>query len=53
MLCKDGKDIWMNVSGAPLLEEDGSYAGSFAFFTNITYRKQIEQLLQKSHEEEK
>ena len=50
MLSKDGKDVWMSVGGAPLLEEDGSYAGSFAFFTNITYRKQMEELLQKSHE---
>ena len=50
MLSKDRKDVWMNVSAAPLLTEDGSYGGSFAFFTDITDRKQMEQLLQKSPE---
>jgi diguanylate cyclase (GGDEF)-like protein/PAS domain S-box-containing protein len=48
-LCrKDGSRHWTLVSAKALMDEDGHYAGSFAMFTDINARKQLEAALQES-----
>lgn len=42
---KKKEKLWMLVSGSPLYDSDGKYAGSVGLHTNITNRKQIEQQL--------
>ena len=43
--CKNGSEVWCLVSATPLINEDGSFNGSFAMFTDITERKQAEEAL--------
>lgn len=38
----NGSYVWCQVSGTPLLNEDGQYLGSFGVFTDITERKRAE-----------
>ena len=47
---KQGSIVWMHVSPTALFNEDGSFAGSFALFLNITDKKQLELALQESEE---
>jgi PAS domain S-box-containing protein len=46
---KDGTILWTLGSSAPLFEK-GEFAGSFAMFSDITYRKQAEETLRESEE---
>jgi len=39
---KDGSDIWVLVSGSPLYDDAGQFAGTFAMLTDITERHQAE-----------
>ncbi len=41
--CSDGSERWMVVSAAPLTDQDGQFAGSFAMVTDITDRKRAEE----------
>ena len=45
---KDGSSIWAKVSGASLLNENGTYDGTLAAFTDITAQKAMEEELSKS-----
>src|SRR5208337_2232312 len=47
---KDGRTIWCLISGSPLLDNTGSFLGSFGMFTDITERKKAEKALQESEE---
>ncbi|MDN3578763.1 EAL domain-containing protein [Chitinimonas viridis] len=44
----DGSRFWADLSTAPLLNADGSYAGCFAFVSDISWRKAAEQALSES-----
>ncbi|MEH1942355.1 MAG: EAL domain-containing protein [Nostoc sp.] len=46
--CQDGSDFWAIVSCAPLLDDQGNYAGALGMVTNITDRKRVEAALQES-----
>jgi two-component system, cell cycle sensor histidine kinase and response regulator CckA len=45
---KDGKECWCLVSGAPILDSDGRFAGSLGMFTDITDRRRLEEQLRQS-----
>ena len=47
---KDGRTIWCLISGSPLLDNTGSFLGSFGMFTDITERRNAEKALQESEE---
>lgn len=46
---KDGGDLWVIVSAAPLASAGGEYAGTFAMITDITARKKAEADLARSN----
>jgi PAS domain S-box-containing protein len=46
----DGSEIWTSVCAAPILDEDGRFAGYLGMFTDITQRKQAEDALRASEE---
>ncbi|MFD1143506.1 PAS domain S-box protein [Larkinella insperata] len=45
---KDGTPIWVIVSGAPILDEQGEVVGSMGIHYDISERKQLEQELAKA-----
>lgn len=45
MLRKNGEKIWVTISGSPIFDENGAFAGSFAMVSNITARKKAEQAI--------
>ncbi len=47
---KDGATIWAIISATPILDEAGTFRGAFAMFTDITERKNAEQMLQEKEE---
>ena len=47
---KDGREVWTIVSATALREPDGTFAGSFGMFADITERKRAEQELAQSEE---
>ena len=47
---KDGHEIWAIVSTSPVRDNKGLFAGSFGTITDITERKQAEQMLRESEE---
>ncbi len=47
---KNGYEVWAQVSGTPIKDENNNYAGSFAMFTNITERKKAEMQLKEAHD---
>jgi PAS domain S-box-containing protein len=49
---KDGKECWALVSGAPILDADGRFAGSFKMFSDITDRRRLEEQLRQSQKME-
>jgi len=50
-ITKSGKRLWAYVSTNPIFDDEGAYKGALAMVTDISQRKQQEQLL-KQHEEE-
>jgi PAS domain S-box-containing protein len=49
-LRSDGAEIWAILSGSPLFDEDGQYAGALDMLVDITDRKRREQALRASEE---
>jgi two-component system cell cycle sensor histidine kinase/response regulator CckA len=49
---KDGNECWSLVSGAPILDSDGRFAGSFKMFTDVTDRHRLEEQLRQSQKME-
>jgi PAS domain S-box-containing protein len=50
-ITKSGRHIWTQVSTNPILDEDGTYRGALAMFTDITEKKQAELSVIKAFEE--
>ena len=48
--CRDGSELWTAVSAKALLDDQGRFAGSFAMFTDITERKQAEDVLRHTEQ---
>lgn len=51
LIRKDGSIIWVKVSATGIFDENGNYVGSFAFFTDITEQKKLQEELRKSEEQ--
>ncbi len=49
LMHRDRRTIWCLVSGSPILDEAGSFQGSFGMFTDITERKKAEEAIQDAH----
>ena len=49
---KDGRECWCLVSGAPILDSDGRFAGSFGMLTDVTERRHLEEQLRQSQKME-
>ena len=47
---QDGSELWVIISGKPLFDREGNYAGTLGMMTDITERKQIEQALCESEQ---
>jgi diguanylate cyclase (GGDEF)-like protein/PAS domain S-box-containing protein len=47
---RDGGELWVILSGGPLTDEDGNYAGTLALLVDITERRVREQALRASVE---
>jgi PAS domain S-box-containing protein len=47
---RDGAEIWAILSGSPLFDDDGRYAGALDMLVDITDRKRREQALRASEE---
>jgi PAS domain S-box-containing protein len=50
MLRKDGMIIWAEISGSPLVDDDGKVIGSIGLVTDITQRRSAENALRESEE---
>jgi PAS domain S-box-containing protein len=50
---KDGSQVWNLVSATPIMDKNNEFAGSFAMFSDISVRKQIEEELKSSEEKYK
>ncbi|NCC25420.1 MAG: PAS domain S-box protein [Deltaproteobacteria bacterium] len=46
-LHKNGSTVWTRVSGTPLLDDEGRFAGSFAMLADIDYLKKTEEGLRE------
>ncbi len=51
LIKKDGTIIWVKVSATGIFDEENQYIGSFAFFTDITEQKKLQDELKKSEEQ--
>ncbi len=47
---KNGKQIWVNVSANPILDDEGNFAGALAMYTDITDRIRLQEELRKREE---
>jgi PAS domain S-box-containing protein len=45
---KDGSDLWVLVSGNPMVGEDGGFSGVLAVFTDLSERRRAEEALRLS-----
>jgi diguanylate cyclase (GGDEF)-like protein/PAS domain S-box-containing protein len=45
LIGRDGRQVWVLISGSPLWTPDGAYAGSLAMVVDITERKELEDRL--------
>lgn len=48
---KDGSPVWAYLSGTPLIDEGGKYAGSLVAFADITEQKRAQEELEESQRE--
>ncbi len=51
LIKKNGDIIWTDISATGIFDENGEYIGSFAFLTDITEKKKLEEELKKSEEQ--
>jgi PAS domain S-box-containing protein len=45
---KDGTDLWVIISSSPIYDEDASFQGAIAIFTDITEKKVVQDHIQKN-----
>lgn len=45
ILRSNGEKIWVTISGSPIFDQKGTFAGSFAMISDITERKKAEQAI--------
>ena len=50
LICKDGKEVPINDSGAPIKDKEGNVIGTIIVFHDISQRRSAEQALLKSEE---
>lgn len=48
MVRKDGQTLWVEISGSPLWDQNGTMAGSLGLITDITERKRSDDALKES-----
>lgn len=48
---KSGEPLWIEISGAPVVDSKGAPVGSMAILTDITDRKRAEEILLRLHED--
>ena len=48
-ITKDGKEVLANISANPVFDEKGDYKGALGMVSDITARKKLEDLLEKSN----
>ncbi|WP_420146775.1 PAS domain S-box protein [Spirosoma sp.] len=46
---KNGQIVWMLISGAPIMDENGNIVGSIGIHYNLTERKQLEMEVAEAH----
>lgn len=51
IIAKNGEEIWLTISGAPLFDENGERIGSIGIHWDITRQKRLQQSLQQAREE--
>ena len=49
LTAKDGRQGWMRMSPAPMLDDRGNFHGAFAVITDVSERKRAETMLRESH----
>lgn len=47
----DGETVWVQVSATPIMDADGSFAGSFGMCTDITARKRAEDEIRRFNQQ--
>jgi len=48
-ISKSGKKMWTSISANPIFNDEGKYKGSLAMLSNITEKKKLEAVLDKSN----
>ena len=48
---KNGQILWMLISGAPIMDENGAIVGSIGIHYNLTERKQLELEVEQAHKQ--
>jgi PAS domain S-box-containing protein len=51
LICKDGSVLWVLISAKSLFDNDGKFAGTLSMLTDITKRKEAEEILKLRLEE--
>ena len=51
LICKDGSLLWVLISAKSLFDNDGKFAGTLSMLTDITKRKEAEEILKLRLEE--
>lgn len=51
LIKKDGTVIWVKVAAKGIFDEKGEFTGSFAFITDITEQKKLQEEIRKSEEQ--
>ena len=51
IIAKNGEELWLTISGAPLYDDNGDKIGSIGIHWDITRQKRLQQSLQQAREE--
>lgn len=51
IVAKNGEELWLTISGAPLYDDNGEKIGSIGIHWDITRQKRLQQSLQQAREE--